>query len=78
MRSYPSRVVEAFVANDSGRESTEDLIENRTHLTGEGRSALGLLTWSETSRENRRQRVAELMEGERQFAGRLSANGRVD
>ena len=78
MRTYPLRVVEAMVADGCSLESIEDFIEGRTELSEEVRSALWLLAWSETSGENRRQRVAELMSGERQLAGRVSTNGRVD
>jgi hypothetical protein len=78
MREYPLRVVGAMVVNGQSLESIEGFIEGRTDLSEEVRSALWLLAWSEARREDRRQRVAELMEGERQFAGRLSASGRVD
>ncbi|MGZ6574978.1 MAG: hypothetical protein ACXVHJ_28600 [Solirubrobacteraceae bacterium] len=79
MREYTLRVVGAMVANGLSLESIEGFIEGETHVSEEVRSALWLLAWSETSRENRRQRVAELMEGERHFAGRLSVGGgRVD
>jgi len=78
MREYPLRVVGAVIANGQGLESIEGCIECRTGLSEEVRFALSLWAWSETSRESRRQRVAALMEGERQFAGRLSASGRVD
>ena len=75
MRTYPSRAVEAMVATGSSWESIEDFIETRTHLSEDARSALWLVAWSETSRENRRQRVAQLMAGERQLAGRVRDNG---
>ena len=76
MREYPLRLVGAMVAHGLGLESIEGFIEGETHLSEEIRSALWLFAWSETRREHRRQRVAELMEGKRQFAGRLIANGR--
>jgi len=78
MREYPLRAVEAMVANGCSLGSIEDFIEDRTHLSEEDRSALWLVAWIETGREHRRQRVAELMEGRRQFAGRLGVRRRVD
>ena len=78
MREYPLRLVGAMVANGLSLESIEGFIAGETNLSEEVRSALWLLAWSETRSENRRQRVAELMEGERHFAGRLSVGGRVD
>jgi hypothetical protein len=78
MREYPLHVVGAMIANGQTLKSIEGFIEGKTQLPEEERSALWLLAWSETRRENRRQRVADLMEGERQIAGRLSASGRVD
>ena len=67
-----------MVASGQSLESIEGFIESGPHLSEDVRSALWLLAWSETSRENRRQRVAELMAGKRQYAGRLIAGGRVD
>jgi hypothetical protein len=78
MREYPLLMVEAMAANGCSLESIEDFIEGRTHLSEEERSALWLLAWTEIRRENRRQRVAESIGGERQLAGRVDANGRVD
>ena len=78
MRTHPLGVLEAMLANGCSLESIEGFIEDRTHLAEEVGSALSMLAWSETKHENRRQRVAELMNGERQLAGRVSANGRVD
>lgn len=66
-----------MVANGCSLKSIEHFIEDRISLSGDARSALWLLAWTETSRENRRQRVAELMEGTRQLAGRADAS-RVD
>jgi hypothetical protein len=71
-------VVEAMIADGQSLESIEGFIEDRAHLSGEARFALRLLAWTETDRENRRQRVAELIEGERQLAGRVNAQHRVD
>jgi hypothetical protein len=78
MREDPLRSVEAIVANGSSLWSTEDFIEDRTDLSEVVRSAPWLSAWIETSRENRRQRVAELMEGKRQFAGGLGTSRHVD
>jgi len=78
MREYPLRVVEAMVANGCSLKSIDYFIEGRAHLSEEDRSALWLLAWSDSGHENRRQRVAELIEGERHLAGRVGANGRVD
>ena len=77
MHEYPLGAVEAMVANGCSLGSIEDFIEERTHLSEEDRSALWLLAWIETGRENRRQRVAELMQGKRQFAGRVGARRRA-
>jgi hypothetical protein len=78
MREYPLEAVEAMVADGRSLESIEHFIEDRTHLSRDVRSALWLLAWTETSREHRRQRVAELIAGKRQFAGRVGVNRRVD
>ena len=66
MFNYPLRVVEGMVADGRSLKSIEDFIEDRTHhLSEEARSALWLLAWSETNRENRPRRVGELMRAER-------------
>ena len=78
MREYPLEAVEAMVADGRSLESIEHFIEDRAHLSRDVRSALWLLAWTETSRERRRQRVAELIAGKRQFAGRVGVNRRVD
>jgi hypothetical protein len=78
MREYPLPSVEPMVANRCSLGSTEDVTEDRTDLSEEVRSAPWLSAWIETSPENRRQRVAELMEGKRQFAGRLGARRHID
>jgi hypothetical protein len=67
-----------MVANGCSLESIDYFIESRTQLSEEERSALWLLAWSKSGREERRQRVAELIEGERHLAGRAGADGRVD
>jgi hypothetical protein len=57
MSNYPLREVEGMVADGQSMESIEDFIEDRTHhLSGEARSALWLMAWIETNRENRPQR----------------------
>jgi len=78
MREYPLDAVEAMVANGCSLGSIEDFIEDRTHLSEEVRSALWLVAWIETGREHRRRRVAELIEGSRQLAGRVGARRRVE
>ncbi|MBV8430138.1 MAG: hypothetical protein JO244_03185 [Solirubrobacterales bacterium] len=60
-------------------ESIEDFIAGLPHQSEETRSALWLLAWTDTDRrESRRLRVAELLQGERQLAGRVNADGRRD
>jgi hypothetical protein len=78
MREYPRRAVEAMVATGSSLESIDYFIESRTQLSEEERSVMWLLAWSRSGRENRRQRVAELIGGERHLAGRAGASGGVD
>jgi len=73
VREYPLRVVEAMLANGCNLGSIEDFLEGRTDLSEENRSRLWLIAWSETSRENRRQRAGVLIEGERQLVGRVGA-----
>jgi hypothetical protein len=77
MREYARRVVEAMVANGCSLESIDHFIESRSHLSEEERSVMWLFAWSKSARENRRRRVAELIEGERHLAGRAGANGRL-
>jgi len=77
MRTYAWRVLDAMVGNGCSWDSTGDFLEDRSRLSEEVRSTLWVLAWRESSRENRRQRVAQLMEGERQLAGRVSANRRL-
>ena len=78
MREYPLESIEAMVVHGSSLESIEHFIADRSHLPGEVRSALWLLAWTEISRDNRRQRVADLIAGRRQLAGRVDTKGRVD
>jgi hypothetical protein len=60
-------------------KSVDQFIEDKTPLSEEERSAVWLLARSsESGRENRLQRVAELIEGGRQLAGRVRADARVD
>jgi hypothetical protein len=75
MREYPLRVVGAMVASGY---SIDRFIEGRTRLSEVDRSGVWLSAWSESGRENRLQRVAELIDGERHLAGRVGANGGVD
>lgn len=73
MREYPLRVVEAMVANGSSLSSIDRFSQGGTRRSAEERPALWLAAWSERGRENRLQRVAELMGGERHLAGSCSS-----
>lgn len=77
MSNPPRRAVETMIASGQSMESIEDFIEGLPHESEETRSALWLLAWTDTRRrESRHHRVAELIEGERQLAGRVNTNGR--
>ena len=76
MREHPLQMVEAMLANGCSLKSIDYFLEGRTHLSEEDRSVLWLLAWS--ARGNRRQRVADVIEGERHLAGRVGVSDRVD
>ena len=63
MLTNPLRQVEAMI--DAGAEFglIEDFIENSVRLSDESRAALWLLAWTETSREQRHQCIAEMLQG---------------
>ena len=68
MHDYPLQVVEAMIASGHSFESIEVFIDDLIHVSEETRSALWLLAWTESSKENRLQCVAELINGERDLA----------
>jgi hypothetical protein len=78
MREYPLRVLEARVTKSCSLHSIDYFIEGRAHVSERERHPPWLSAWSESARENRLRRVAELIEGERHLAGRVDANARFD
>jgi hypothetical protein len=61
MHDYQLRAIEAMIASGQNFEAIERFIDGLTHMSEEARSALWLLAWTETSKENRLQCAAELI-----------------